>query len=1657
MLLGTTFYGWTMETLQCLKFARDEQAHAQLERHRLAGMYQMERVQAVHLSRMSSSVQAWEGKFVLSNFFSAWNSLIVNLHSAKNMRHFERALEVSIQNWDEFMRYNISVRILQLWARLVAAEHRSQYFEQSEALKKQVYSKIKLQVRRSILLDCALCRWGDSNDSFTLLYAMNTWVGETCTAKLTKARAQQAAQARSKSVLLSESLFAQAQTWHDKICIVAILNSWWSQIRESRTMLAHDHHHRKLYYVILCCLAHWDSSQWLSILSCLVQKWAAHVAFERHCKLQREDSARKLKFEVGHSAQFEGMLLRLNVELSQAWMSRLLHAWSEVAKNVKYDDAVEAALFRAGRVRMRDCKLLGNVLSSWDSEACFFSMYAYMHAWASTVAFDQEVLRQTALLTDMSQKHDLTLSGALQRWDDHRAVLLLYACFHGWFANNINDRKLRHAESLAEVTARADRFRSIHHADVRKLLYQSMLNNESSIMQIFFMEWKKTIQRDRTSKEVEQRLDKLKADHTLILEKAAIYWACDQNSAVLQWAWKLFLDVCITSRLQKLQDANHAWQKSILASKYSTIEGALRLMDDERQESQTQIVFKSWSILAQKHEKNEAMAEVTSKLERLRKMHWFDVRNLLFHLFQFESTLLLHVIWESWWKATLEDRQLRAEAYLALSNSKYSHLMEQITAYWNSIDLSHVLQAAFLTWLTSSEHHRTIKMTQAYAEERERCRASHNCHAAALEIAWRMDDRMCYALCHALLLSWCIVCKSQRGADTFSGLEAANEKLLFACDRRDGHVRKLAATLWAHTGRALIHLCVLCWCKLLVARHHRLEVNDVSQQMRDLRSNSHATLDTALNRWSTDQDCEIKRAMLYQWSLKCLRKGQVAIKDDLAAVGVAHKQNVHNLFSRWATEACIGSLTDSFHRWMQFLRAVRTEKRVAQFILHLDGVVKARDYIAQAVATSNDRHDKVLLLIEVLQAWCRVPASKKQLESQIQVSELYRAGQAWRKVAWREQTTRVILRLDGISSEHRFLLIFKSWHGATLDAAAEAQHAMLTSLAEERERLRTTHKETIARLLVSSIVRDDISLALTTFTNWRGAAAILVHKKASEAIEQCCGKVILRSTTARDNVVSSWARHKEVYWLHALFLSWLHVVTFQAQSAELDRSKETQESRLKAVQVEMRIPLQHTFDVALATWDKHVNFDTKRNFFWLWCLLLERHVIRGCIREQVNSIFNVWQRAAQLAYLRLAMLGWFLNFCIRAQVNSIFFVRQQTEQHAYLRLALVAWLWDLYEAQRSKAVVMNKSKHRNNDRLLHRGQAIESVLMKWTVDATLMRTMLQWREVLFKGSREVLLSLQSEVGSMVALSKQERQDMQGDIDRTTSKLRDLTEENQQLKLELEKKGSSPEKCKDLQPVVWSRGSGGVVDRVAKKELKESYDVLKESDTAVELFRKLCESHYGSQEVMWESITGLTHLNRSHMSKVEYQTIFERIPLSIDTQDHLWQLLLSLGAGDAKDASMVTFEDFAHRQPSTVMRINLEKARATKESISPKSLSSAPHATKPKERSHRGGAEQNRQSTDVRSREQRAGLKGVVPKTKSASRPSESRGSTPKGTPSESGRGPSPPRRQPVTSPPISASRGSTPQGTPAQSARGRQPVTSPPLRTTSTPDLWHTL
>eukprot|EP00746_Dinoflagellata_sp_MGD_P141628 gnl/MRDRNA2_/MRDRNA2_74709_c0_seq2.p1 gnl/MRDRNA2_/MRDRNA2_74709_c0~~gnl/MRDRNA2_/MRDRNA2_74709_c0_seq2.p1 ORF type:complete len:847 (-),score=220.23 gnl/MRDRNA2_/MRDRNA2_74709_c0_seq2:139-2583(-) len=443
-------------------------------------------------------------------------------------------------------------------------------------------------------------------------------------------------------------------------------------------------------------------------LQVLLQSWSALI---------REKSSSELKNMVDQLKVLQGngvrqFVFKLAAEEDSANLHAVTMCWHKAAMAAR--QAMEMSKVQM-QIQAQDSKIDRVVTHTMMQLAISdgdLLLHMVLKEWFDYLAQQRELEARAAELGEyqrLKELHDNQIAATLYKMEDERGAAHLQLVVNRW-RSAIEDAQ--HQGLTESLVGRAEHFKEMHGANVRKLLYKLAVQQASTCLASAVGAWKQLVGEDRISTKMKEHLRDVKQKHDHVLEQSLICWNESDTNLLQHTVLRLWCDE-VRSQTTKVQlravkqkhdhvleqslvcwnesdvnllqhtvlrfwldevravcemdvkAAELAEQAHVLQQHYlDKIRGAAFKWSDREFETHMQLTFQAWMSIVRIARRDEASLEIADSAARYRALHWNDTRKLLGYMGHNERYWKLSVCLTSW-SAVLD--LSRAEAWAARS------------------------------------------------------------------------------------------------------------------------------------------------------------------------------------------------------------------------------------------------------------------------------------------------------------------------------------------------------------------------------------------------------------------------------------------------------------------------------------------------------------------------------------------------------------------------------------------------------------------------------------------------------------------------------------------------------------------------------------------------------------------------------------------------------------------------------------------------------------------------------------------------------------------------------------------------------------------------------------------------------------------------------
>eukprot|EP00746_Dinoflagellata_sp_MGD_P141627 gnl/MRDRNA2_/MRDRNA2_74709_c0_seq1.p1 gnl/MRDRNA2_/MRDRNA2_74709_c0~~gnl/MRDRNA2_/MRDRNA2_74709_c0_seq1.p1 ORF type:complete len:800 (-),score=212.27 gnl/MRDRNA2_/MRDRNA2_74709_c0_seq1:139-2442(-) len=396
-------------------------------------------------------------------------------------------------------------------------------------------------------------------------------------------------------------------------------------------------------------------------LQVLLQSWSALI---------REKSSSELKNMVDQLKVLQGngvrqFVFKLAAEEDSANLHAVTMCWHKAAMAAR--QAMEMSKVQM-QIQAQDSKIDRVVTHTMMQLAISdgdLLLHMVLKEWFDYLAQQRELEARAAELGEyqrLKELHDNQIAATLYKMEDERGAAHLQLVVNRW-RSAIEDAQ--HQGLTESLVGRAEHFKEMHGANVRKLLYKLAVQQASTCLASAVGAWKQLVGEDRISTKMKEHLRDVKQKHDHVLEQSLICWNESDVNLLQHTVLRFWLDEVRAVCEMDVKAAELAEQAHVLQQHYlDKIRGAAFKWSDREFETHMQLTFQAWMSIVRIARRDEASLEIADSAARYRALHWNDTRKLLGYMGHNERYWKLSVCLTSW-SAVLD--LSRAEAWAARS------------------------------------------------------------------------------------------------------------------------------------------------------------------------------------------------------------------------------------------------------------------------------------------------------------------------------------------------------------------------------------------------------------------------------------------------------------------------------------------------------------------------------------------------------------------------------------------------------------------------------------------------------------------------------------------------------------------------------------------------------------------------------------------------------------------------------------------------------------------------------------------------------------------------------------------------------------------------------------------------------------------------------
>eukprot|EP00746_Dinoflagellata_sp_MGD_P141020 gnl/MRDRNA2_/MRDRNA2_74187_c0_seq2.p1 gnl/MRDRNA2_/MRDRNA2_74187_c0~~gnl/MRDRNA2_/MRDRNA2_74187_c0_seq2.p1 ORF type:complete len:3156 (+),score=773.43 gnl/MRDRNA2_/MRDRNA2_74187_c0_seq2:357-9470(+) len=1140
----------------------------------------------------------------------------------------------------------------------------------------------RLKQKHDVITEGALLALGQHAEDTQMLVIMKGWSDVCKEMRHRSIVADEATRAQLYRELhradVHRLLFRLAAQYDSEI-LSACLYSFWELVKESRAeselesagaRLRSRHGNAVDKAMHYCCSTDNDY-----LLHTMINSWYTLTLMEHGMETHALHDAEKEALQGSHQEKLHGLMVLLETERNGGVQEFLFHAWADVVEDQKVVEDLESTTCSVQRI----CRVLQIQLRRYIQSEDEVTLLACFNVWWREVTDTRcgsEVAGFRALLDKVKNRHGNSLDNAIQLCDSTTQNVLLQALLHSWWKikknsadeKDLDDQALLLAEHEAakeklesqmrsslmlwaqdqqrvqnlvvihawrdyvanrkaalaagDVAARAERFREMHRADVRKLLFRLATAEDGASLKVCFGCWKEAHQEHCIELEIQSHVDRRKVDvekHENVLEKALL---CLDDSSKdflmhsLVFSWHKY----VVGEHQMEAEAEHlAEQKRLKEIHDDKVKQVLLKAGDKDDHLRVWIFFDSW----QDHVHHGKTSELEERANRFRDMHRSDVRKLLFSLSTEKDSAALHAVLMCWREIRSDAQKIQQmsehQDQLRSNEAKAEVLVENALVALGDKDKDVVTHVVLRTWSHYVVRKREMEVRTAALAEHQRLKEVHD--ETLARTLYKLEDERGTAHLQLVLNRWLSI--TQDAHQSGLGAEAQRLKELHRAD-----VRKLLFQLADRDDTSMMVVMMHCWLEVYkdaVQLRAITEKEAVTLGCIDELTTKHDLLmDKALLCWGSHSNHSVLNAALRAWHdivnleremdtraaqlaeekhfrevhddkmkfvLYRMEGAQVALKIQIALeswkdlvedmklskqmgdvagraerIKEMHRADVRKLLYRLSTEeesanihACVGA-------WREVVKERIEDERLSH---HLAEVHEDHHIVLDKAIACWGETDKNMVMHSMLRIWHEEVVKERETDIQ--------AGLIAEKLRIQEvHDTRmkgVLLKMEDERSAGKTLILLRSWHEYVDQTRGVAG---MSALSAEAYKLKQMHNDDVRRLLARLASSEDETLGHMAFGIWH--EEVKDKKQLTELTEHLDQKAQVQSDY--DRVVATtlerWGEHDAHLMLHMVMDEWWQLIKKEAQRdeeaarlAELERIKEVHDAKTRFVLLKM--------------------------------------------------------------------------------------------------------------------------------------------------------------------------------------------------------------------------------------------------------------------------------------------------------------------------------------------------------------------------------------------------------------------------------------------------------------------------------------------------------
>merc|ERR1719329_880195 len=250
-----------------------------------------------------------------------------------------------------------------------------------------------------------------------------------------------------------------------------------------------------------------------------------------------EVERRALEIREMRRADISRVMLKVAEGNDAARFHLAFSRWFDYANT---ENKVRQASDKLGSAVENHDRTLDKALIKWGEGDAVLLKHTMFRAWADDVAQEMEMDLRAAQLAQeqrLKEAHDQKMKWTLMKMESGNNAFLLQCTHDSWRDYIVESKKI---SAMSEAESRAERFREMHRADVRRLAYQLVAKDKVGAVHVVWAAWREVVSDEKRMCHFNAHLAAIHDKDERVMDKALMKWGEGDrvllmNTVVHEW------------------------------------------------------------------------------------------------------------------------------------------------------------------------------------------------------------------------------------------------------------------------------------------------------------------------------------------------------------------------------------------------------------------------------------------------------------------------------------------------------------------------------------------------------------------------------------------------------------------------------------------------------------------------------------------------------------------------------------------------------------------------------------------------------------------------------------------------------------------------------------------------------------------------------------------------------------------------------------------------------------------------------------------------------------------------------------------------------------------------------------------------------------------